>query len=48
LRRSNPTAASSHFRHVVELLTPRQDPQSPFLAKARADLARSLALANRR
>jgi serine/threonine-protein kinase len=41
LRRSNPAAAVGHFSRVLDLLATRQDPRSPFLAKARGDLARA-------
>ena len=43
LKRSDAGAAAGHFQRAIDLLLPRQHPQSPFLASARADLALALA-----
>ena len=43
MARGDAAAAANHFRRSIELLLPRQHPQSPYLASARADLALALA-----
>lgn len=42
LRQVRAADALPHLRRAVEILEPRQHPQSPFLAAARAELARAL------
>ena len=43
LKGGDATAAAGHFQRAIDILTPRQHPQSPHLASARADLALALA-----
>ena len=43
LKRGNTMAAAAHYQRAIDILTPRQHPQSAHLASARADLALALA-----
>ena len=48
MARGDAVAATSHFQRSIELQLPRQHPQSPHLASARADLALALATQGKR
>ncbi len=43
LKRGDANAAAEQYQRAIDILTPRQHPQSPHLANARADLALALA-----
>ncbi|MEQ1518087.1 MAG: tetratricopeptide repeat protein, partial [Usitatibacteraceae bacterium] len=43
LKRGDAATAATHFQRSIDILTPRQHPDSPFLANARANLALAMA-----
>jgi hypothetical protein len=47
-RRGDAAAAIAGHRQAIAILEPRHDPQSPFLARCRAELALALAVSGER